>query len=135
MHAETGDLQNPALALRHLGIQYRIGGSYVLILTNEKNDRIALATCKDMSEYLYEMRQFKYDLAQIQRPVTYETRFVDMIMKGFPAACDSWIKSYQVRIADPDKPNMSLKTVEVQLIVWYNRSLDVLSQIDNQHNR
>jgi arginine decarboxylase-like protein len=85
MRTETGDLQNPILALRHLETQYKMGRTLALH-TRDKIDRTTLATSKDMSEYLNKMRQFKNDLLQLRQPVTDDFYLIGKIVKGLPDA-------------------------------------------------
>jgi len=119
MFAMIRDDKNDSLASEFARLQthYKPEASLAIQLTRRKIDQISLVTCKDMSEYLNKMRQFRQELAYAGK-LKSDARYIAMLLNGLPARYDGWRDRYYETTEGPGAPKMSLPSFEGRLVHW-----------------
>lgn len=100
-----------------LQTHYKPEASLAIQLTSRKIDQISLVTCRDMSEYIIQMRELRQELAYAGKRMS-NTLSIATLINGLPAAYDRWRDRYYETAEGPGAPEMPLVSFEGRLIRW-----------------
>lgn len=100
-----------------LQTHYKPEASLAIQLTSRKIDQISLVTCRDMSEYINQMRQLRQELAYAGERMS-DTLYIATLIHGLPAAYNRWRDRYYESVEQSSASDSSVVSFEGRLIRW-----------------
>lgn len=119
MFALIHDDNDDTLASEFARLQthYKPEASLAIQLTSRKIDQISLVTCRDMSEYIIQMRELRQELAYAGKRMS-DTLYIATLINGLPAAYDRWRDRYYETVEQLSASDSSVVSFEGRLIRW-----------------